>query len=71
MDGRELAPAAIAVDKLRTKETRKKWSPKAMEDAMAAVKNGQMTVFRAAKTCNVPKSTLHDRISGKVRHGWP
>ena len=63
------APATIAVDKLRIKETRKKWSPKAMEDAMAAVKNGQMTVFRPTKIYNVPKSTLHDRISGKVRHG--
>ena len=65
----KLAPTAIAVDKLRTKETRKKWSPKAMEDAMVAVKNKQMTVFWATKIYNVPKSTLHDRISGKVRHG--
>jgi len=40
-----------------------------MEDAMATVKNGQMTVFRAANAYNVPKSTLHDWISGKVRHG--
>ena len=38
-------PASSAVDKLRTKETRKKWSPKVMEDAMVAVKNKQMTVF--------------------------
>jgi len=52
VDGRAVdhsATAGIAVDKLRLKETRKKWSPKAMEDAMAVVKNGQMTVFRAAK----------------------
>jgi len=40
-----------------------------MEDAMAAVKNGQMTVFHAAKIYNVLKSILHDWISGKVRHG--
>jgi len=36
---------------------------------MAAVANGQLTVFRTAQVYNVPKSTLHDRVSGKVRNG--
>ena len=31
-----------------------------MEDAIAAVKNGQIKVIRAAKVYSVPKSTLHD-----------
>ena len=44
---------------------RKKWNPKS---AMAAVANGQLTVFRAAQVYYLPKSTLHDRVSGKVRH---
>ena len=40
-----------------------------MEDAIAAVKNGQMKVIRAAKVYSVPQSTLHDLVSGKVKHG--
>ena len=40
-----------------------------MEDAIAAVKNGQIKVIRATKVYSVPKSTLHDLVSGKVKHG--
>ena len=39
-----------------------------MKDAMAAVRNGQITVLQAAAVYNVPKSTLHDRVKGKVKH---
>jgi len=37
---------------------------------MAAVVKGQLTVFCAVKVYNVPKSTFHDRVSGKVRQAW-
>jgi len=73
VDGREvdhdLSQPPLVLLLISQDSTRKKWSPKAMEDGMAAVKNGQMTVFHAANIYKVPKSTLHDRISGKVRHG--
>ena len=39
-----------------------------MLSAMAAIKNG-MSVTRAATTHGVPRTTLHDRISGRVAHG--
>ena len=35
---------------------------------MNAVKEN-MPVLHAAQLYNVPKSTLHDRVSGKVQHG--
>jgi len=40
-----------------------------MENAIKDVVNGEVSVLRVAKDHGVPKSTLHDRISGKVSHG--
>ncbi len=40
-----------------------------MQQAMQAVKEGRMSVNRAALKHGVPKSTLKDRISGRVKHG--
>ena len=40
-----------------------------MENAIHDVTDKSMPVLRAAKKHGVPKSTLHDRISGKVSHG--
>ena len=60
------APAAIS---LNVKLKRKQWTDEAMQAAMRAVKENQMTVLRASQLCNIPKTTLHDRISGKVLHG--
>ena len=51
-----------------TKLKRMQWSNEAVSSAMEAVKSGQ-SVFRAALTYGVPKSTLHDRISGRSIHG--
>ena len=45
---------------------RKQWSEVAMEGALQDVTSGTLTVRRAALEHNVPKSTLHDRLSGKV-----
>ncbi len=44
------------------------WSNESMLKAMIAVKNG-MGVNRAALEHDVPRTTLKDRISGRVIHG--
>lgn len=46
----------------------KLWSDKSMEAAMSAVANG-MSKRAAAQQFNVPRSTLLDRLSGRVEHG--
>ena len=37
-----------------------------IEKAYEAVKNGKLTIRRAAEEYGVPRSTLHDRVAGKV-----
>ena len=39
-----------------------------MLSAIEAVKGG-MSVLRAATTYNVPRTTLQDRVKGRVKHG--
>lgn len=46
----------------------KKWDDAAMVGALAAVNRGE-SVRRAALKFGIPKSTLEDRVSGKVVHG--
>ena len=60
------APAAVSVCEAPKK--RKQWTSETMLSAIAAVKNG-MSVGRASVIHGVPRSTLHDRISGRVVHG--
>ena len=45
----------------------KKWSEESMRGAVKCVMNGRMGVNRAA----VPRTTLKDRIAGRVVHGTP
>ena len=47
---------------------RKQWTNEQMVEAMRAVQGG-MSTTRAAVEYGVPRSTLHDRISGRVLHG--
>lgn len=61
------APAAVSTEKLGKK--RKQWSNTAMEAAIKSVTDENTPISRSAKVHGVPKSTLHDRISGKVCHG--
>lgn len=63
------APAAIPVNKIIPQQKRKQWTMEAMEAAMNRVKNGELSVLRAATLYGIPKSTLYDRVSGKVTHG--
>lgn len=47
----------------------REWNTDKMEKAIEAVHNGTLSIRRAAEVYNIPKSTLHDRISGKVVQG--
>ena len=60
------APATIDCSTSKTK--RKQWSNESMEEAIEAVRQGS-SVQRAAITHGVPRQTLYDRISGRVKHG--
>lgn len=48
---------------------RRGWSEESMEGALKEVSEGALTIRRAALQYHVPKSTLHDRIVGKVIPG--
>ena len=52
-----------------SKKKRKVSDEKAMIAAMEAVKSGEMGANRAVLEHGVPKTTLKDRISGRVKHG--
>ena len=47
----------------------KRWNSENMAIAIAAVQRGECTVRETAEMYQVPKSSLHDRISGKVIPG--
>jgi hypothetical protein len=47
---------------------RKNWPEESMTAAPEAAKGGQ-SIPQAARVYGVPKTTLHDRVSGKVVHG--
>ena len=47
----------------------KLWSEESMVLAMEAVSGGRMGLNQAARNYYVPRSTLRDRISGRVKHG--
>ena len=53
----------------RVSTKRKLWNEETMESALQEVRVGNMSVRRAAVEYGVPKSTLHDRVSGKVLPG--
>ena len=50
-------------------EKYKQWTDSRMEKACQAVQSGGLTVRRAAEQYFVPKSTLHDHVSGRVQAG--
>ncbi len=47
----------------------KHWTDDRMEKALDAVNLRSLTVRRAAEEYDIPKSTLHDRVSGRVLVG--
>ena len=60
------APAAVEIK--TTSVRRKQWSNESMVSAIKAVKDG-MSVMRAAAQFDIPRSTLQDRVTGRVKHG--
>ena len=42
------------------------WMSLSMKKAMAAVEKGELTLRKASIQCSVPKSTLHDCLTGKI-----
>ena len=50
-------------------KTLKSWDEGSMQQAMDAVRDRRCTIREAAVTYEVPKSTLGDRISGRVQMG--
>ena len=41
------------------------YSKDTLETAVASVRNGELTIYRAAKAFNVPKSTLFKQVKDK------
>ena len=54
--------------KKRPYQKRLKWSKEAMANAMQAVQDGS-SIASAARSHSVPRTTLQDRMLGKVVHG--
>ena len=50
-------------------EKYKQWTDTHMEKAVDAVRNQGLTVRRTAEEYCIPKSTLHDRLIGRVQIG--
>lgn len=64
-------PKKTAVINKRAKRPsikRKMWTEESMLCAMKAVEDGER-IATAAKTYDVPRITLHDRVHGRVTHG--
>ena len=51
------------------REKLKCWTDGRMQKAVEAVQVGGLTIRRAAEEYGVPRSTLHDRVSGRVQAG--
>ena len=47
----------------------KLWSDESLQKAVAAVEKGEDSIRRAANKYGLPRSTLHDHVSGKVQYG--
>ena len=63
--GRPRSKSALAVVSTKKKSVTRSRNNEDMENAMKDVVDGNMTVLWVAKKRAVPKSTLHDQISGK------
>ena len=61
-------PAAAAAPKAAPTCKRKQWSEESMTAALNEFRKGIHPINKIAVLYGVPKSTLHDRISGRVRH---
>ena len=62
-------PASMAAPKAAPSCKRKQWSEESMTTALVEARKGVHAINKIAVMYGVPKSTLHDRISGRVQHG--
>ena len=60
-------PATLSVSP-RVAKKRKEWNNENMTAALKAVEDGE-NLSRAARDHGIPKTTLYDRVSGKVVRG--
>ena len=47
----------------------RKWSDEAMQKAMTAVEREGASLRQASEMFAIPRSTLHDHVSGRIEHG--
>ena len=62
------APASRRCVSDNRPKKRKCWEDESMTRAMKAVQKGQ-SISQAARVFGVPKTTLYDRVSGRVQYG--
>ena len=62
-------PATPAAPKAAPTCKRKQWSEESMTAALNEFRKGIHSINKIAVLYGVPKSTLHDHISGRVQHG--
>ena len=62
-------PASTAAPKAAPSCKRKQWSEESMTAALVEARKGIHAINKIAVMHGVPKSTLLDRISGRVQHG--
>ena len=60
-------PPVLQSPSKKVKVKRKQWTNKQIKEALKAVASG-MGINKAATEHNVPRTTLKDRISGRVQH---
>ena len=53
---------------IRRLEKRKHWFNESMVAALKEIQEGTMTIYRTSQEYNILKSTLYDRVSGRVLH---
>ncbi|XP_024526055.1 uncharacterized protein LOC112344834 [Selaginella moellendorffii] len=64
-DDDELRNDSDQPDSKRTREVR--WTEQALCDAVAAVKSGSLTAYKASKDFGIPRSTLRNWLNGRNR----
>ncbi len=53
----------------KKKEVLRQWSPEDLENALDGIKSGKLSIRAAAKTYNIPRSTISDYLRGKSTVG--
>ena len=60
-------PPVVTQPSVRRPFTYKCWEDISMQKAVAAVETTGLSIRKASELYNVPKSSLHDRVTGKVK----